>query len=366
MVRFVSQLIFCMLTFWTSLVQGQIPKTFVNLTSIVAINLSDSHLSGEFLENLKYLMSLRCLDLSYNELEGEVPDDEILVKVVAHEEHSHKAMKTAILNISLLIVKILLCATLVVLQRKRLRRGLHSTLCRNRWFNKDNLIGFGTFGSVYKGTLSDGVILAVKVSFAAEYRALSSIRHMNLVKLITCCSSRSLQGNEFKALVFEFMPAPPTNSFSYGWMSMAIIVAYAIDYKHHECPTTIVHCNLKRTRILSPMTTLENQSSAFGLKGSIGCIPPGNNHIAFDINFGILLLDMFIGLRATNNMLPNGLNLDEFTSKAYPDRMMEVADKRHFEEGGANRVWAWQNGVQTRLLAIMGIRLFCSMKSLRY
>ncbi|KAB2622923.1 LRR receptor-like serine/threonine-protein kinase [Pyrus ussuriensis x Pyrus communis] len=83
-------------------------------------------------------------------------------------------------------------------------------------FSVDNLIGSGSFDFVYKGVLpSDRMIVAVKVlnlhqqgayeSFFDECKALRSIRHQNLLQIITACSSMDNQGNGFKGLVFKFM-----------------------------------------------------------------------------------------------------------------------------------------------------------------
>lgn len=43
-------------------------------------------------------------------------------------------------------------------------------------------------------------------SFSAECEALKGVRHHNLVKLVTACSSVDYKGNEFRALVYDFMP----------------------------------------------------------------------------------------------------------------------------------------------------------------
>ncbi|KAI4305012.1 hypothetical protein L6164_028403 [Bauhinia variegata] len=125
-------------------------------------------------------------------------------------------------------------------------------------FSSKNLIGSGSFGSVYKGTLDqEERLVAVKVlylqkkgaskSFLAECNALKGIRHRNLVKLLTCCSSTDYNGNDFKALVFEFL----TNGSLEKWLhpegsenqrlhflqrlNIAIDVASALYYLHNEC-----------------------------------------------------------------------------------------------------------------------------------
>ena len=83
-------------------------------------------------------------------------------------------------------------------------------------FSPSMLSGTGSFGSVYKGTLDHYENpVAIKVfnlehkgahkSFVAECKALRNIRHRNLVKILTYCTSIDYNGNEFKALVFEHM-----------------------------------------------------------------------------------------------------------------------------------------------------------------
>ncbi|KAI5326097.1 hypothetical protein L3X38_035171 [Prunus dulcis] len=92
------------------------------------------------------------------------------------------------------------------------RRVSHLELLRaTNGFNKSNLLGTVGFGSVvYKGTISDGIDVAVKVlykgtisegafkSFDSECEVLSNIRHRNLIKIIGCCSQI-----DFKALSLD-------------------------------------------------------------------------------------------------------------------------------------------------------------------
>jgi hypothetical protein len=95
-------------------------------------------------------------------------------------------------------------------------RDLHRATGR---FSSTNLCGSGKFSYVYKGVFDpDETTVAMKVlkldvsgaigsigSFMAECEALRSIRHRNLLKIITSCSTIDFQGNNFKALVYAFM-----------------------------------------------------------------------------------------------------------------------------------------------------------------
>ena len=90
-------------------------------------------------------------------------------------------------------------------------------------------------------------------SFIAECEALRNIRHRNLVKVLTSCSSVDHQGHDFKALVYEFMengnldewlhptlrtnetPKKLRNLSFLQRLNIAIDVANALDYLHHYC-----------------------------------------------------------------------------------------------------------------------------------
>ena len=188
-------------------------------------------------------------------------------------------------------------------------------------FSSSNLVGVGSFGSVYKGIIQqfEGPI-AIKVlnlqahgatkSFITECKTLRKVRHRNLLKILTSCSSVDYNGNAFKALVFEFMP----NGSLENWLSKnelseprdlymnfrqrldaAIDIAYALDYLHHDFEETIVHCDIKPSnvllddgmvahlgdfglaRLLHEVTSYSNegQTTTSAIKGTIGYIPPG-------------------------------------------------------------------------------------------
>ena len=204
----------------------------------------------------------------------------------------------------------------------KLRISYAELLESTNGFSENNLIGSGSFGSVYKGVLSgNGTVVAVKVLnlqrqgaskiFIDECNALRSIRHRNLLKIISACSSIDHKGNDFKSLIFEFMCngsldqwLHPKNNVQHQSkrlsfiqrLNIAIDVAYALEYLHHHCQTPIVHCDLKPSNILldedmvahvgdfglvkflfeASNNSSKTKSLSVGLKGSIGYIPPGN------------------------------------------------------------------------------------------
>ncbi|XP_031387283.1 receptor kinase-like protein Xa21 [Punica granatum] len=193
-------------------------------------------------------------------------------------------------------------------------------------FSSANLIGTGSFGSVFKGVLAlDQTTIAVKVlnldrhaastSFIKECDALKNIRHRNLVKVLTACSGTDYQGNDFTALVYEFMVNGSLDEWLHPRVGMSVEreviprqlgllqrvniatdVACALDYLHHQCETPMVHCDLKPSNVLidGEMTghigdfglvrfvpgaareLISELTSSIGVKGSLGYIAPGN------------------------------------------------------------------------------------------
>ncbi|XP_028053757.1 putative receptor-like protein kinase At3g47110 [Camellia sinensis] len=280
--------------------QGSI-LSLETLRGIADFDLSHNNLSGKiptFLEKF----SVQKLNLSFNDFEGEVPMKGVFTNVSAisiigndrlcggiselqlhnciTQKSKHKMPLSHILPIT--VASVLVGGTLVslfIIHCFKKKRTTHNTIPllkelflkisyeklfkATNGFSSANLIGFGSFGSKYKGILDqDGAfVAAVKVlnlqnrgaakSFMAECKTLRNIRHRNLVRIITSCSSVNFQGNEFKALVYDCMPSgslkgwlhssPKTNNGQNEHrrvnilerINNAIDVACALDYLHH-------------------------------------------------------------------------------------------------------------------------------------
>ena len=281
--------------------QGIIPTSLSFSRGIQVMDFSRNKLLGpipKFLENL----SLKNLNLSFNDFEGEVPTKGVFANASALSIVGNKRLCGGISKLKLprcvtkenkkmkwhLAIKILVPMAFVILvvttvsffllywhknrrkettSRSYLRKSLlkvsyQMLLKATDGFSTANLIGVGSFGSVYKGILGeDGSIVAIKVlnlqrrgasrSFISKCETLKNIRHKNLVKIITSCSSMDFHGNDFKVLVYEFMP----NGNLENWLhdleidfgqveiqnlnllqriNITIDIACALDYLHHH------------------------------------------------------------------------------------------------------------------------------------
>ena len=88
-------------------------------------------------------------------------------------------------------------------------------------FGEGNLIGKGSLSLESKGVLSNDLTVAIKVFnldfqgalrvFDLESQVMQRIRHLNLVRIITCCSNL-----DFKSLVIEYMPNGSLDKWLYS------------------------------------------------------------------------------------------------------------------------------------------------------
>ncbi|GAV64685.1 Pkinase domain-containing protein [Cephalotus follicularis] len=194
-----------------------------------------------------------------------------------------------------------------------------------------NQIGEGAFGSVYKGRLQDGTVVAVKVlsvelesmrgerEFISELAALSDIKHENLVTLRGCCvdgANRYLVYDymENNSLAVSFLGGEQ-NRMKFSWevrRDIILGVANGLAYLHEEVKPHIVHRDIKASNVLldhnfvpkvsdfglSRIMTDNTSHISTGVAGTLGYLAPeyaisGRLTRKSDVySFGVMVLEI--------------------------------------------------------------------------
>jgi len=132
-------------------------------------------------------------------------------------------------------------------------------------------------------------------------------------------------------------------------IDIAIDVACALDYLHHQCGRPIIHCDLKPSNVLLDVDMVAHvgdfglarfraelatpsTSSSTAIKGTIGYAAPeyglgSELSTSGDVySYGILLLEMMTNKRPTDQIFEANLNLHNFAKAAFPQGVMEIVD----------------------------------------
>uniref|UniRef100_A0ACD5VKE7 Uncharacterized protein n=1 Tax=Avena sativa TaxID=4498 RepID=A0ACD5VKE7_AVESA len=400
-----------------NILEGTIPSTIEKMKALLMLDLSHNNLSGSIPEFLGRMEGLGSLNLSFNNLEGEVPTDGIfsnaasasasimgndgLCDGIPQLKLPHCSNFTTKKQTQKLVIIFSICGAVVFTalvfalsifyhksrkmkankqrppaSEQYLRVSYAELVSATNGFASENLLGAGSFGSVYKGTLritDEQVVIAVKVlnlmqhgasqSFVAECETLKCVRHRNLMKILTVCSSIDFQGRDFKALVYEYLPNGNLDKWLHHHLvedgehralhlrvrlQIAIDVASSVEYLHQHKPVPIIHCDLKPSNILLDGEMVahvgdfglarflhrdsEKSTSWASMRGTIGYAAPeyglGNEvSVHGDVySYGILLLEMFTGKRPTDSEFGESLGLHKYVQMALPDRAAKVID----------------------------------------
>ncbi|KAI4352277.1 hypothetical protein L6164_006546 [Bauhinia variegata] len=245
-----------------NLLTGIIPTTLGQALRLETLNLSHNNLSGVIPSSFCEMMSLTSIDISYNQLEGPLPDIPSFrnatiaifrnnkglcgnisgltacqtVKSDSYDPKSRKIMlRVLLLTLGILLLVLFVLGVAYVLRRGKRnklnedseaqsqnvyfawgfegKRTYENLIEATEGFNNKYLIGEGGCASIYKARLPDGLVVAVKKFcsmldgeipnlkvFTSEIRALTEIRHRNIVKLYGFCSHPRLT-----FLVYEFL-----------------------------------------------------------------------------------------------------------------------------------------------------------------
>ncbi|KAL5772112.1 hypothetical protein ACOSQ2_012036 [Xanthoceras sorbifolium] len=232
-------------------------------------------------------------------------------------------------------------------------------------FNSANKLGEGGFGSVYKGQLSDGTVIAVKQlssksrqgnrEFVNEIGMISGLQHPNLVKLFGCC----VEGNQL-LLVYEYMEnnclahalfGSESSTLKLDWetrQKICVGIARGLAFLHEESSIKIVHRDIKATNVLldrqlnakisdfglAKLKEEENTHISTRVAGTVGYMAPeyalwGHLTEKADVySFGVVALEIASGRNNASYRAQNGCVclLDFAFDLQQKGNLMEIVD----------------------------------------
>ncbi|VAH16181.1 unnamed protein product [Triticum turgidum subsp. durum] len=361
---------------------GGVPAELTMLSSIWYLNLSGNSLTGEVPALVGKMSSLEKLDLSGNPgLCGDVAGlNSCNLNSDSGGSRRHKARLNLVIPLAVaaaLLASVAAVACVVVHRKRRtgedtpetnttVRDGSVMALQASIWgkdveisfgdilaateqFDEAYCIGKGSFGSVYQADLPGGHCLAVKKldasetddafrgisekSFENEVRALTHVRHRNIVKLHGfCASSRCMY------LVYERVERGSLTKVLYrgscerfDWPARVRAIrglAHALAYLHHDCSPPMIHRDVSINNVLLD-AEYETRLSDFGtarflapgrsnctsMAGSYGYMAPELAYLRVttkcDVySFGVVAMEILTG-KFPGELISSLYSLDE-------------------------------------------------------
>ncbi|KAM5575765.1 hypothetical protein ABKV19_014620 [Rosa sericea] len=389
--------------------EGKIPSEMSNMESLENLSLSHNNLSGLIPTSFGGMLGLSYVDISYNDLEGPLPNNKAFQDAPREalegnkglcgnvqflqpcNKNSPKDHKQLVLLITfpllgaLALLSVVFVVAFVVKRKKedrhREQKNVHGEISfslinfdgksmyeeiikATEDFDSMYCIGKGGHGSVYIATLSSAnKVVAVKKlhllcndeknlqkEFLNEIRALTEIRHRNIVKLYGFCSHK-----RHSLLVYEYLERGSLATMlskddevkELGWSKRVNIVkgvAHALCYMHHDCLPPIVHRDISSKNILldseyeasvSDFGTAKflNPDSAnwTGIAGTYGYVAPELAY-TMEVNekcdvysFGVVTLEIVMG-RHPGDLFSSLSSSSALSSAALPAHQMPVVD----------------------------------------
>ncbi|XP_024979614.1 putative serine/threonine-protein kinase isoform X1 [Cynara cardunculus var. scolymus] len=259
-------------------------------------------------------------------------------------------------------------------------------------FSSKNKVGEGGFGSVYKGRLRDGTIVAIKVlsvelesmrgerEFISEIAALSDVQHGNLVTLHGCCVEGAkrcliLDYMENNSLAYRFLGSEQ-NRTRFSWAmrkNVSLGVAKALAYLHEEKNPHIVHRDIKASNVLLDHD-FNPKVADFGLSrlfqdgtshistrvaGTLGYLSPeyaisGRLTRKSDVySFGVLLLEIVSGRSVVDFDVEHGEQflVDKAWDMYNSESLVELVDHLLLEEA--------DDGLRSEAVRFLKVGLLC-------
>ncbi|KAI7749996.1 hypothetical protein M8C21_021214 [Ambrosia artemisiifolia] len=294
---------------------GRLPSQLEGLKTLQTLNLSHNNLSGSIPSCFTEMISLTTVDVSFNQLEGPLPKmrafEEAPMEALGHNKRlcgnntgldcpiqsrnqgNKKKVSTVssiLLSASGCILILFLIGVIFFYLHKRNPNNINTTQVTEAnpftiWsydgkmvyesiiealedFDSKHIVGVGGYGTVYKAELSTKVLAVKKIhkpedgethnikTLENEIRALTYLRHQNIVKLYGFCVH-----SRHSFLVYEFLSGGSLRkvlnnleqAVEFDWKKRVNAVkgiADALSYMHHDCSQPIIHRDLSSSNVL--------------------------------------------------------------------------------------------------------------------
>ncbi|TVU26037.1 hypothetical protein EJB05_28564 [Eragrostis curvula] len=366
---------------------GEIPEALANCSYLNAVNLQHNKLNGMIPGQLAALGRLTQFNVADNQLSGQIPlslskfppsnfaNQDLCGSPLSNctaTSSSHTGVIVGSAVGGAVITLIVVAVILFIFLRKIPAKKKDKDIEENKWaktikgakgvkvsmfeksvskmklndlmkatgdFTKENIIGTGRSGTMYKATLPDGSFLAIKrlqdtqhseSQFTSEMSTLGSVRQRNLVPLLGYCIAK----NE-RLLVYKYMPKGSLYDHlhqqncekkTFEWslrLKIAIGTAKGLAWLHHSCNPRILHRNISSKCILLDddyepkisdfglarlMNPIDTHLSTFvnGEFGDLGYVAPEYTRTLVatpkgDVySFGVVLLELVTGEEPTH------------------------------------------------------------------
>ncbi|OEL36226.1 putative LRR receptor-like serine/threonine-protein kinase [Dichanthelium oligosanthes] len=355
-------------------------SSLTNCTQLVMLNLRGNNLQGDLPSSVANLSrNLEYLILGSNKITGTIPSGKLYNLFVLNLSKNSGIIPAELNGCKRLMALNLSSNTLnevgtlinlgsLNISNNNISGKIPSTLGSCVFLQGLRLCGNFLEGRIPTSlaSLQEGIFANAtsRLSLQGNPRALRNARHRNLVKVITACSTYDPLGNEFKALILEYMAngtlEDHLHTHRYGYLSLSARISIAVDiasileYLHIWSIPPLVHCDLKPSNILfDDCNTARvgdfglaqflhgfyssgghpNSTSLIGARGSLGYIAPEygmGSKISPEgdvYSYGIVLLEILTGKRPTDKMFKDHFNLHNYVKSALPhiDEIMDPA-----------------------------------------